>query len=188
MKNELQDILWVWLIGMIAHHGPSIIPSLLSCWGPGPGMPSRGRDDKNSYYITDCVQMASTMSSYVYYVTKSNLLDPSENAYFDAPARVSVGSDLLRGRNENKKWKKGMHGSGNLHRGAVFGEEWLNNSWFDNNALQISEGSRGDVDVVVGQDQSWLGVLFHYCFLVFPSKCLLFILFLRLAFQWRLQN
>lgn len=49
--------------------------------------------------------------------------------------------------------------------------EWLNNSWFDNNALQISEGSRGDVDVVVGQDQSWLGVLFHYCFLVFPSKC-----------------
>lgn len=90
---------------MIAHPGPSIIPSLLSCWGPGP-------DDKNSYCIADCVQMASTMSSYVCYVTKSNLLDQSENAYFDAPARVSVGSDFLRGRNENKKWKKGMHGLG----------------------------------------------------------------------------
>lgn len=79
---------------MIAHHGPRIIPSLLSCWGPGP-------DDKNSYCIPDCVQMASTMSSYVCNVTKSNLLDPSENAYFDAPARVSGGSDFLRGRNEN---------------------------------------------------------------------------------------
>ena len=81
-------------------------------------MPCRGREDTISYSVD--VQMASTMSSYVYYVTKSNLLDPSENAYFEAPARVSVGSDLLRGRNENKKWKKGM---GNLHRGAVFGEE-----------------------------------------------------------------
>lgn len=77
---------------MIAHHGPSIIPSLLSYWGPGP-------DDKNSYCIADCVQMASTMSSYV--CNKSNLLDPSENAYFDDPARVSVGSNFLRGRNEN---------------------------------------------------------------------------------------
>lgn len=60
--------------------------------GKSPG--SRGREDKIFNCVADCVQMAFTMSSYVDYLTESNLLDPSENAYFYSPARVSVGSDL----------------------------------------------------------------------------------------------